>query len=155
MATWEIGTDRPDGDDVLALIDTHLRSARAASPPCEAHALDVDGLRADGITFLTAREDGRLLAMGALRQLDATHAEIKSMHTAEDARGRGLGRAMLDHLLSVARDRGCTRVSLETGTMPFFDAARALYASAGFTPCEPFGGYEPSPASVCMTLELT
>lgn len=76
------------------------------------------------------------------------------MHTAIGARGRGLGRAMLVHLLDLARSRGCTRVSLETGTTEAFAPARALYAAAGFRPCEPFGDYRPSPHSVCMTLAL-
>ena len=118
------------------------------------HALDVEGLRAPDITFFAAREDGALLGVGALRRLDATHAEIKSMHTAEAARGRGVGRAMLTHLLGLARAEGCTRVSLETGTPAAFDAARALYTSAGFVPCEPFGDYHASTYSICMTLAL-
>jgi putative acetyltransferase len=82
------------------------------------------------------------------------HAEIKSMHTAEAARARGMGRAMLEHLLAVAHARGCRRVSLETGSMAAFATARALYRSVGFTPCEPFAQYEPSPNSEWMTLEL-
>jgi putative acetyltransferase len=83
------------------------------------------------------------------------HAEIKSMHTAQAARGRGLGRAMLRHLLGVARERGVRRVSLETGTVPPFAPARALYASAGFRPCGPFGDYQPMDTSTFMTLDLT
>ena len=92
--------------------------------------------------------------MGALKQLHEGHGEIKSMHTAEEVRGRGAGRAMLDHLLAVARARGYGRVSLETGTMAAFGPARALYAGAGFVVCEPFAGYRASVNSVCMTLEL-
>lgn len=94
------------------------------------------------------------LGVGALRQLDDSTAEIKSMHTLASARGRGVGTAMLSHLIGVARDRGCTRVSLETGTMPAFAPARRLYDAAGFVPCPPFGSYRDSPYSVCMTLDL-
>lgn len=94
------------------------------------------------------------MAVGALRQLDAAHAELKSMHTLSSARGRGVGRAMLEHLLDVARERGCTRVSLETGTMAAFAPARALYASVGFTPCAPFAAYRTTANSMCMTLAL-
>jgi putative acetyltransferase len=94
------------------------------------------------------------LGVGALKVLDDEHAEIKSMHTAATARGRGVARVMLDHLLALARARGCTQVSLETGTMEAFAPARALYASAGFEVCEPFADYWDSPYSVCMTLHL-
>ena len=76
------------------------------------------------------------------------------MHTVEAARGRGLGRAMLDHLLATARERGMLRVSLETGSMPAFTPARGLYARAGFTPCPPFGDYRASVNSTFMTLDL-
>jgi putative acetyltransferase len=106
------------------------------------------------VSFFSIRENGLLLGVGALKALDAENAEIKSMHTAEAARGRGVGRAMLDHLLGLARARGCKRVSLETGTMAAFAPARALYISAGFDVCEPFAGYWDSPYSVCMTLHL-
>ena len=150
-----IAADSPDSPDVRRLLEAHLEFAHDNSPPEDVYALDAAGLRAPDISFFSARTDnGELLAVGALRQLDATHAEIKSMHTAVSARGRGVGRAMLLHLLELARSRGCSRVSLETGTMEEFAPARALYASAGFAPCEPFGDYRVSPNSVCMTTSL-
>ncbi len=95
-----------------------------------------------------------MLHIGAIKRLAPHHAQIKSMHTAEAARGRGIGRAMLDHLLHVARARGFRRVSLETGTMAAFAPARALYESAGFVRCGPFGGYQPSEDNMFMTLDL-
>jgi len=150
--SFAIGPDDPHADDVRRLLAAHLAFAHDNSPPEDVYALDVDGLLAADISFFSARDgDGGLLAVGALRRLDVGHAEIKSMHTAVSARGRGVGRAMLAHLLELARTRGCRRVSLETGTMAEFAPARALYASAGFVPCEPFGDYRPSPNSVCMT----
>ena len=118
------------------------------------HALDGDGLAEPGIDLFAYRDGGALLGVGALKRLDQTHAELKSMHTAEAARGRGVGRAMLTYLLGVARDRGYRRVSLETGSMPAFAPARALYAAAGFTECAPFAGYRASPNSTFMTLTL-
>jgi putative acetyltransferase len=148
------GPDDPRKEDVRALLETHLAFSRGHGPAEDEHALDVTGLLADDVSFFSVREDGRLLGVGALRQLDETHAELKSMHTADAARGRGVGRAMVEHLLGVARARGCRRVSLETGSMAAFAAARALYASVGFVPCEPFAGYRPSPNSVYMTVEL-
>jgi putative acetyltransferase len=120
----------------------------------DVHALDIDGLRDPSVGFFSYRADGQLLAVGAIKQLDPRHAEVKSMHTAQAARGRGIGRAMLDHLIGVARDCGCDRVSLETGTMAAFAPARALYASAGFTPCGPFGSYAETPSNTFMTLVL-
>lgn len=136
------------------LLARHLAFARSHSPPEDAHALDSDGLTAPNISFFVLREGDTLLGIGALKQLDGNHAEIKSMHTAEVARGRGIGQAMLAHLLAVARSRGCTRVSLETGSMAAFAPARALYASAGFRPCEPFDNYRTSPNSTYLTLSL-
>ncbi len=119
------------------------------------HALDLDGLLDPSVTFFSYRADGELVAVGALKRLDSSHAELKSMHVAEAARRRGIGREMLDHLLAMARERGFDRVSIETNARPAFAPARALYASAGFTRCGPFGQYVPSPHSTFMTLELS
>jgi putative acetyltransferase len=153
VSQFAVQEDDPLADDVRALLHAHLEFAHSQSPPEDVYALNAEGLVADDITFFSLREDGHVRAVGALRQLDETHAEIKSMHTTVAARGRGLGAAMLDHLLHVARDRGCKRVSLETGT-PGAEPARRLYESAGFTRCEPFGDYRASSYSVCMTVEL-
>lgn len=150
----EIGYDDPRADDVRALLDEHLRFSRAASPPEDVHALDVTGLLDPAVSFFSVRADGELLAVGALKRLSAADAEVKSMHTAVGARGRGLARAMLSHLVSVARNAGCARVLLETGSMAEFAPARALYASAGFAVCEPFGDYVASPHSTFMSLSL-
>lgn len=154
MPQPEIAPDDPRRDDVTRLLEVHLSFASAASPPEDVHALDTDDLAASSITFFSARENGTLLGVGALRELDASHGEIKSMHTTMQARGRGVGRNLLDHLLKTARERGYTRVSLETGTMDEFAPARRLYQAAGFEVCPPFNGYWDSPHSVCMTLEL-
>jgi putative acetyltransferase len=151
----EISIDDPRADDVRELLGRHVTWAHGQTVPEDAHALDVDGLVDPSITFFSYRaEHGELLAVGALKQIDDEHAEVKSMHTVEAARGRGIGRAMVDHLLRVARERGFRRVSLETGAMDAFVPARSLYASAGFEPCEPFGEYSPSRNSVFMTLSL-
>lgn len=118
------------------------------------HALDVTGLLSPDVSFFSYRKDGELLAVGALKRLSDDHSEIKSMHVAQAARGRGLGQAILEHLVDAARRSGARRVSLETGSMPAFAAARALYARAGFVVCEPFGSYSPSRHSTFMTLAL-
>lgn len=154
MADGEISIDDPRAEDVRELLTRHLAFARSHTPPEDAHALDVDDLAEPSVTFFSYRRDCELLAVGALKQLDERHGEVKSMHTVEAARGQGIGRAMVDHLVGVARERGLRRVSLETGSMAVFAPARALYASAGFEPCEPFGDYRPSRNSVFMTLWL-
>jgi putative acetyltransferase len=146
-----ISPDDPRAPDVRALLEHHLAFAKDHSPPEDVHALDISGLLEPNVLFFTFRRNGELLGVGALKLLDAHHAELKSMHTAEAARGRGIGRAMVDHLIGVARTRGVQRVSIETGTAPPFAPARALYAGAGFEPCEPFGDYFLSPNSICMT----
>ena len=149
-----IALDDPRADDVRLLIARHLGFARAVTPPEDVHALDLEGLVDPAVAFFSYRLDRELLAIGALKHLDPDHAEVKSMHTAESARGRGIGRAMLAHLLALARERGYRRVSLETGAMAAFEPALALYRSAGFVETGPFGEYAPSDNSVFMTLEL-
>jgi putative acetyltransferase len=150
-----IAIDDPARADVRALLRAHLRFTTASSPPEDMHALDVDGLAGHGLTFFSARAtDGRVVAVGALKELDPRHGELKSMHTAQALRGQGIARMMLGHLLHVARERGYERVSLETGSKDVFAPARALYESAGFMPCQPFAGYGPSPNSFFMTLAL-
>jgi putative acetyltransferase len=144
----------PDADDVRALLDRHLSFARGESPPEHVHALASNAWADPGLTLFGARHDGELLGVGAIRRLDDTHAELKAMHTRAQARGQGVGQAMLSHLLRVARSGGYRRVSLETGTMDAFAAARALYLKAGFRPCPPFGPYTVNPYSLCMTLTL-
>ncbi|HVT66307.1 MAG TPA: GNAT family N-acetyltransferase [Trebonia sp.] len=136
-----ISADDPRRPEVRAVLDRHLAFCLSETPPEHSFALDVDGLLDPRVTFVSYRDGGRVLGVAAIKELDAAHAEIKSMHTAPDARGRGVGRALLGYLLDTARARGYQRVSLETGTTPGFAAARALYESAGFTPAAPFGGY--------------
>jgi putative acetyltransferase len=151
----EISLDDPSGPDVRALLQQHLDFANTHSPPEDVHALDAGALLDPAVTFVSFRRHGELLGVGALKQLDDRHAELKSMHTARATRGRGIGRTILEHLIGVARDRGCHRVSLETGSMAAFAPARSLYASAGFIPCGSFGDYAPSPNSTFMSLWLT
>ena len=149
-----ISTDDPRADDVRELLERHLEFAKATTAPENVFALELDGLLDPSVTFFSFRVDGHVLGIGALRHLDDENAEIKSMHTAEAARGRGIGRAIVDHLIGVAREAGYRRVSIETGAGPAFAPARRLYASASFTPCGPFGDYGPNPESAFMTLTL-
>lgn len=156
--TIEIGMRIVEGglDDprVVALLHIHLTRARAETAPGSAHALDLSGLRSAEVTFWSAWESDEVVGVGALRRLTQEHGEIKSMHTAEAARGRGVGSALLQHIMDMARARGMSRLSLETGSWPYFEPARALYARHGFVECAPFGDYRNDPNSVFMTRGL-
>jgi putative acetyltransferase len=155
MSDFTIQPDDPGRDDVRRLLADHRAFAESVTPPEAVFALDpADEAFDAGVTFFSVRAGGELLGIGALRQLDPEHAEVKSMHTTAAARRRGVGRALLDRLLAEAAARGARRVSLETGAGEAFAPARALYASAGFVPCGPFGDYPDSPLSAFMTCEL-
>ena len=139
---------------IHALLNEHLRSMYELSPPESVHALDLGKLRKPDITFWTAWEGPLLLGCGALKELDGKHGEVKSMRTASTHRRRGVGRAVLSHIIEVARSRSYERLSLETGSMEAFKPAQRLYERFGFTYCGPFGEYIEDPNSVFMTLRL-
>jgi putative acetyltransferase len=146
--------DPLDGPEIAALLSEHLEDMYRISPPESVHALDLEKLRAPGITFWSAWSGGVLAGCVALKKLDAGHGEIKSMRTATGQRRRGVGAALLEHALEQAHARGFRRLSLETGTQPEFAPARALYARYGFVPCGPFGDYAQDPCSTFMTRAL-
>lgn len=151
-----IAVDDPQRPDVLALLGEHLTDMFATSPAESVHALDPTALSAPGITFWSARdESGDLLGCAALKQLAPADAELKSMRTTEQARGRGVGTALLAHVLSHATDRGYRTVHLETGTQDYFAAARRLYERAGFVACPPFADYRLDPNSAFYRIDLT
>ena len=139
---------------VHRLLEEHLSNMYELSPPEQVFALDISELRAPDITFWTVWNEETLLGCGALKELSPTHGEIKSMRTPAAARGKGAGRAVLARIISVARQRGYTRLSLETGVHPAFEPAHHLYRSHGFMESGPFGNYCPDPHSVFMALEL-
>jgi putative acetyltransferase len=152
--TRTIAEEHPLTADLALLFQRHTADMQAETPPESIHMMDKAALAAPGIRFFVLREAGVPVAMGAFKRIDATHAEIKSMHVLAEARGRGLSKVMLDHLIAAARADGVARLSLETGMQPMFAAARALYARAGFAECGPFDGYGPDPNSVFMTKAL-
>jgi len=140
-----------DDPQVIELLQLHMAEVRAKPTPGGAHVLDRNGLKAPDITFFGAWRDGQLLGCAALRQIDATQGEIKSMRTASEQLRRGSGAALVGHILQVARERGYRKLSLETGATPEFDAAQALYRQFGFTYSEPFGDYAAHPLSKFMS----
>lgn len=151
MELREGGLDDPQ---VVALITLHQAEARAATPQDNAHAMGAEALRHPDISVWTMWDGAALLGIAALRQLSPDHGEIKSMRTAPDQLRRGVGRALLAHLIALARTRGYTRVSLETGTAPMFAAANRLYEATGFVDGPVFGGYPESPHNRFMTMAM-
>jgi putative acetyltransferase len=149
-----IETDDLSGPEIHALLNEHLQNMYELSPPESVHALDLEKLRKPGITFWTAWEGSLLLGCGALKELDGKHGEVKSMRTPSALRRKGAGRALLAHIIEVARTRSYERLSLETGAMEAFKPAQLLYESFGFTYCGPFGEYREDPNSVFMTMRL-
>jgi putative acetyltransferase len=139
---------------IHALLNEHLQNMYALTPAESVHALNLEALRQPDITFWSAWEGSLLVGCGALKELDRQHGEIKSMRTPNGLRRRGAGRAILAHIIKVAKSRGYERLSLETGSMAAFKPARRLYESFGFTYCEPFGEYVEDPNSVFMTFEV-
>ena len=154
MTGWTFHEGELRRDDVRALLDFHFAEMRGNSPPEACHVLPTDGLAGPEISFWSVRADGDLLGVGALKKLSDDHGEIKSMRTAPGALGRGVGSAMLSHLLGEARRRGYRRVSLETGCTEPFAAALRLYEREGFVSCGPFGGYPDTSFTRFFSLEL-
>jgi len=147
----EIRVDDLQSEAIKALLQLHLDAMHQHSPPESVHALDLEALRHPYITFWTAYAHGELLGCGALKRLSPEHGELKSMRTADAHQRKGVARALLRHIESVARAEGMGRLSLETGSTAPFSAALRLYASEDFVTCGPFADYALDPFSVFMT----
>ena len=150
----EIRIDNLSSPEVIGLLTEHLRCMADVSPPESRHALNLDGLRQPQVTFWSIWDGTDLAGCGALKELDPQHGEIKSMRTAAFHLRRGVASTMLQHLIKQAKQRGYRWLSLETGSMDYFEPARRLYAASGFTFCGPFAAYKEDPNSVFMTKEL-
>jgi len=145
-----IREDDLQGPAIRAFLRDHLDHMYAITPPESVHALDVDSLLAPGITFWSAWAGADLVGCGALKERDPASGEVKSMRTSPAQRGRGIGARVLEHIITVAQRRGYRHLYLETGAMPEFAPARALYQRYGFVYCDPFPPYRPDPNSVFM-----
>jgi len=150
----KIKIDDLSGPEIAELLGEHLQCLAEVTPPESRHALDLDGLRKAGITFWSVWEGRELAGCGALKELDAGHAEIKSMRTSKAYLRKGVATKLLQHLIEEAMRRGYRRLSLETGSMPYFEPAHRLYSNFGFRKCAPFAGYVEDPNSAFMTKEL-
>jgi putative acetyltransferase len=150
----KIRIDDLTGPEIALLLEQHLSEMRDVSPPESKHALDLNGLRQPDVTFWTVWDGTALAGCGALKELDQSHGEIKSMRTASEYRNKGVASKLLRHIINEAKRRSYKRLSLETGSMPYFEPARQLYLKFGFVYCDPFAGYREDPNSVFMTKEL-
>lgn len=150
----DIKIDDLNGSEVTGLLLEHLQSMEEVSPPESRHALKIEGLRQPDITFWTAWEGSQLAGCAALKELDASHGEIKSMRTASAFLRKGVATNLLEHIIEEAKRRNYRRLSLETGSMDYFDSARKLYSKFGFKRCAPFVNYVEDPNSVFMTKKL-
>ena len=150
----EIKVDDLTDPRIASFLEQHLEDMKAVSPPESKHALDLEALKQPDITFWSVWQRGELVGCGAIKELDKKHCEIKSMRTCASKRGTGIGAFLLKHILSQAEHRNYTLVSLETGSMAFFEPARNLYEKFGFRYCEPFSNYTHDPNSVFMELNL-
>jgi putative acetyltransferase len=151
---WRIVRDDLTKPEVVALVELHLRAAHENSPPGSVFALDLTGLRDPQVTVWSAWDGDRVVGLAALKHLDETHGELKSMRTAPNYLRRGVGRMLLNHVIVEARTRGYRRISLETGTTAAFAAAHVLYEHAGFTACDPFGSYSDRVFAAYYTMEV-
>ena len=152
--TWNIRIDDLTHPAVIDFLNDHLQHMIEVTPPGFVHALDLEALKAPEITFWSMWEGSILVGCGALKELDADHAELKSMRTAPSHLKRGIASRLLEHILEAARQRGYRRISLETGSYAAFEPARRLYAKHGFDFCGPFSDYADDPNSVFMTIVL-
>ena len=150
----QIVVDDLTGPQIARFLDEHVRQMLSVTPPESKHALDLAALREPGITFWSVTDGGTVVGCGALKRLDASHAEVKAMRTAPARKRSGIASMVLKHIISEARRMGFTRLSLETGSAEFFWPARKLYEKFGFEACEPFADYRPDPLSVFLTRRL-
>lgn len=153
-AVLEIAEEDPTAADVVALIEAHRAFSLTVTPPEDVYAMDPEAVASEELVLVGARDDGQLLGVGALREFDEQTGEVKSMHTAAAARGRGVARAILDDLLRRCRERGYSRVLLETGSMQEMAPARSLYESVGFVRRSPYGHYTDNGINLCYELTL-
>ncbi|MCX5322010.1 GNAT family N-acetyltransferase [Streptomyces sp. NPDC058293] len=150
----KIVMDDLSGPQIAEFLDEHVQQMRSITPLESKHALNLDALREPGVTFWSVMEGNAVLGCGAIKRLDAGHAELKSMRTMPARKRSGIASLLLEHIVTEAKHMGFTRLSLETGSAEFFLPARKLYEKFGFVPCEAFADYRPDPSSTFMTRTL-
>ena len=151
MKSLENNFDHPEVNDLLI---KHFIELRSVSPEGSAHVLDIPGLKVSSIKFWSLWDENQLIGCGALKFLDETHGEFKSIRVADKFRGKGTGEKIISHLIDEAKKIGIKKLSVETGTGEFFSSARKLFQKFGFKKCEPFAHYKEDPNSCYFNLEI-
>jgi putative acetyltransferase len=147
----DIRTDALSNPHIIKLLQAHHNDMLKHSPIESIHALDVTKLTQPDITFYSLWIDNNLAGVGALKALNTTHGEIKSMRTSSNYLRQGIPAKLLTHITKQATLRGYKTISLETGTAEAFLPAQKLYSQFGFKECEPFADYELDPYSLFMS----
>jgi putative acetyltransferase len=154
MKHWDIRADDLSSYATRRLVRFHLEGMHAHSPPGSVFALDFTGLTAPDVTVWTVWSERKIAGMGALKDLGDRTGELKSMRTHPDFLRRGAASAFLEHVIEVARARGMVRLSLETGSGPYFEPAPSLYRRRGFVNGETFADYKRSAFNQFLHLTL-
>jgi len=141
-----------DALDFLTLIKDYL--AFASQDACT-HALGLSELQQPDVQMFTARdESGALMGCAALKTLNESHGEIKSVRTHPDYLRKGVSRALMAHIETLSREAGLKTLYLETHNTPPYAAACRLYESLGYETCGPFGDYIVTPRNLFMMKTL-
>ena len=143
-----------DNTKVHELLTKHFIELRAASPEGSAHVLDIPGLKVSSIKFWSLWQDNMLMGCGALKFLDKSHGEFKSIRIQDNFRNTGKGIKLIYHLIDEAKKLNIQRLSIETGAGDFFKPARKLFKKCGFETCKPFAHYEEDINSIYYTKTL-
>jgi len=151
MKSLENNFDHPE---VNHLLTKHFIELRSVSPEGSAHVLDIPGLKVSSIKFWSLWDENQLIGCGALKFLDETHGEFKSIRVADRFRGKGMGEKIISHLIDEAKKIGIKRLSVETGAGEFFLPARKLFKKFNFKTCKPFAHYKEDANSCYFDLEI-
>ena len=143
-----------DHSEVNQLLKKHFIELRAASPEGSAHVLDISGLKVPSIKFWSLWKNDQLMGCGALKFLDKSHGEFKSIRVHNNFRGKGIGIKIIRHLVDEAKKLKINKISIETGAGDFFIPARKLFNNCGFKPCPPFAHYKEDVNSLYLTKYL-
>jgi putative acetyltransferase len=149
---YVVERETPRQPEVVALLA--LADARATSlyPAESRHGLTLAALLEQQARFYVARTDGVAAGCGGYVLLPGRAAEMKRVFVRAEARGQGIGRALVEALEASAAAEGVRRMYLETGVKS--DEAIRLYRRLGYVACGPFAAYGPDPLSVFMVKSL-
>ena len=131
-----IAVETPLQDDIRHLV-AELNAYMIPLTPREFQfQLTVEQMAEPSVTLFVARDEtGQALGMGALKDHGGGLGEVKRMYTLPEIRGKRLGSAILRQIEDAARDKGISRLVLETGEAPGFEPAWRVYERGGFSTC--------------------